>query len=228
VLDLLLLIYINRTMAYEPKYDYIPPFEFHPLTRIYDFVLIFAGFGKKFREKIVNSVEIKNADKVLDVGCGTGMFLKLLKEKHDGVEAIGIDPDKGALEIATKRLTKFKDVKLIRGFGETLPFEDETFDIVFSTLAFHHMPTDIKQKAIKEIFRVLKKGGKLAIVDFGTARHHRFYKIILFWEPFEYIKSNLDGVITKFMEEVGFKNVQEDSIKFPIIHLFRGEKLFIK
>ncbi len=211
-------------MNYKPDYQYIPPFELHTLTRVYDFVLILAGFGKKFRGKIVNSVEIKKSDKVLDIGCATGVFLQVLKHKYPEVYIVGIDPDKQALDIARNRLNKFSDVELIQGFGEALPFKNESFDIIFSTLAFHHMPTDIKQKCIIEIYRVLKNRGKLVIVDFGSAKHHWFYKYVTFWETFEYMEGNLQGLIPEFMKQIGFKNIKEDSIKFPVIHKLIGEK----
>lgn len=191
---------------------------------MYDFILILAGFGKKFRKKIVNSVRINQHDQILDVGCGTGVFLELLKKQYPTVSITGIDPDKQALEIARKRLAKYQDFKLLNGFAESLPFENESFDIVFSTLAFHHMPTEIKEKAIREIYRVLKLDGKLAIVDFGTAKHHWFYRIVTFWEKIEYMEGNLQGLIPKYMEGVGFKNIKEDSLKFPVIHLLTGEK----
>ncbi len=211
-------------MDYKPQYKYIPPFELHALTRFYDFILILGGFGKKFREKIVNSVEIKDSNKVLDVGCATGVFLQLLKRKYPKACVVGIDPDKQSLGIARRRLNKFSHVELIEGFGEALPFEKESFDIVFSTLVFHHMSTDIKQKCITEIYRILKKGGKLVIVDFGSTKHLWFYKYVTFWEPFEHVKGNLQGLIPEFMKQAGFKNIQEDSIKFPVIHKLIGEK----
>jgi ubiquinone/menaquinone biosynthesis C-methylase UbiE len=211
-------------MDYKPQYKYVPPFEFHLLTRVYDFALILVGFGRKFREKIVNAVEIKDDYKVLDIGCGTGVFLELLKEKYPKTSVVGIDPDKQALSIATKRLSKYQDVRLVNGFAEALPLDNQSADVVFSTLAFHHMPTDIKQKSINEIYRVLKPSGKLVIVDFGSTKHPNLYRFITFWEPVEYMKGNLDGLIPKFMQQTGFKNIKEDAVRFPVIHLVVGEK----
>ncbi len=211
-------------MDYKPRYKYIPPFEFHPLTRVYDLALILVGFGRKFREKIVNAAEIKDNYCILDIGCGTGVFLELLKEKHPKVSVIGIDPDQQALSIAAKRLSKWQNAKLVNGFAEALSMGDQSADLVFSTLAFHHMPNDIKQKAISEIYRVLKPGGKLVIVDFGSTKYPNLYRFITFWEPFEYMKGNLNGLIPKFMQQAGFKNIKEDAVRFPIIHFVAGEK----
>ncbi len=211
-------------MDYKPHYSYIPPLEFHALTRFYDLALISVGFGKKFRKKIVDAVEVKDSYTILDVGCGTGAFLEILRNRYPKVSAIGIDPDEQALSIASKRLQAYPNVTFINSFAESLPFENDTFDTVYSTLAFHHLPTEIKKKAVEEIYRVLKPRGKLVIVDFGTAKHHRFYRTILFWEPFEYMEGNLQGLIPEFMKKAGFKNITEDSIKFPVIHLLIGAK----
>lgn len=211
-------------MEYKSEYKYIPPFEFHPLTNVYDLILILAGFGKKFRKKIVDAVEVRDSYSILDVGCGTGVFLQLLKENYPKVSVIGLDPDKEALSIAAKRLSEYQGVTLINAFAEALPFESEIFDTVYSTLAFHHISPKFKEKAIKEIYRVLKKEGKLVIVDFGTARHHSFYRVILFFEPFEYLENNLRGLLPQYMKNSGFKNIYEDSVKFPVVHLLVGQK----
>lgn len=210
-------------MDYRPKYEYIPPSGYHWLTKFYDHLLILAGFGRKFREKIVNAIDIKPDDKILDVGCGTGIFLELLKKKYPVVSVIGIDPDQEALSIASKRLSLFQNVKLIKAFAEALPFENESFDIVFSTLVFHHLPNDVKQKAVAEIYRVLKPRGKVVIVDFGTSKHRNKYRFITFWENFEYLEGNLKGLIPEFMKQTGFENIEEDSIRWPVIHLIKAQ-----
>jgi ubiquinone/menaquinone biosynthesis C-methylase UbiE len=211
-------------MEYQPKYKYVPPFELHPLTKFYDFILLLAGFGKKFRQKILGSVKIYDSYQIVDIGCGTGVFLELLKKNYPSISAIGIDPDEQALSIASKRLNKYQNIKLIKSFAEALPLADESMDIVFSTLAFHHMPDDIKLKAIGEIYRVLKIGGQLIIVDFGSSRHPGLYRFITFWEPYEYLRGNLNGLIPWFMKDAGFKNIEIDSLRWPIIHLTKAIK----
>lgn len=52
------------------------------------------------------------------------------------------------------------------GVVEALPFPDQTFDVVLSSLMLHHLPTDVKRQALREIRRVLKPGGRVVIADF--------------------------------------------------------------
>lgn len=89
----------------------------------------------------------KKSDKLLDVGCGTGLSGML------GCDITGIDP--------AAELLKRADIKVVKGFVEKLPFKDRQFDAVICVTAVHNF-TDPK-KAIEEMKRVSKKGGRIVI-----------------------------------------------------------------
>jgi len=146
-------------MSYKPHYRYKPPI-WPSLIWAYDAVCCLFGIGRSFRLRILESVDLRGEDTVLDVGCGTGVLLALLKGTRPGVHVVGIDPDQKALEIAGKRLHGHENVELIRAFAESLPRADESVDVCLSTFALHHMPGETKQKAVREMHRVLKKGGR--------------------------------------------------------------------
>src|SRR6266404_3026997 len=93
--------------------------------------------------------------RILDVGCGMGQSL-LAAQLPSDVESYGVDCDIEAIE-AGRRLAP-PNIKLVCAGGESLPFEDEYFDLVFSRVALPYM--DIN-KALREISRVLKGGGDL-------------------------------------------------------------------
>lgn len=93
-------------------------------------------------------------NKVLDVGCGTGMFLGKFKEL--GAEVYGIDVDEDKVRIA-----KEKYVNVMKAPAEDLPYKDKFFDIVWSHEVLEHVDND--RKAIQESIRVLKPGGKLVV-----------------------------------------------------------------
>ena len=95
---------------------------------------------------------IKDKEKVLDIGCGSGDFLRFLASK--GMDVTGIDP-------ATVDDEKYH-YRTVRGYAEKLPFDDEDFDSVVSVRTLHHLKAD---EALSEAYRVLKKGGMLCIVD---------------------------------------------------------------
>ncbi len=93
--------------------------------------------------------------RILDVGCGIGQTL-LAAQLPSDVEAYGVDCDMEAIE-AGRRLAP-THVKLACVRGETLPFEDNYFDLVFSRVALPYMEID---KALLEMSRVLKGGGDI-------------------------------------------------------------------
>lgn len=202
-------------MLYQPDYKYIPPAHFHILTPLYDFLCILLGLGKKFRKQILTKIPIKETDTVLDVGCGTGILLLMLKEKYPDLHVIGLDPDRKALEIAKKRLDKYSDIQLINTFAETIPLENNSIDIVLSVLTFHHLPERIKKKAIYEIYRILKTGGKLSIIDFGKIDNWLIRKLF-FFEKRKYFTGNVQGLIIDYLKEAGFKNTIIIKDKLPL------------
>lgn len=212
-------------MDYKPDYKYIPPANIHWLTRIYDTLCSLLGLGKNFQKKILEKIEIKAGDAVLDVGCGTGVFLEMAVKNFPESKFIGIDPDEASLAIAHKRIARYLNATLIKAFAESLPLSNESIDICFSTLAFHHMPDEIKKKAVAEIHRVLKERGKVLIADFGKVENKIIKGIVktsLSWE--KYIEENLDGKIFEYLAETGFKNIKVAGKKFPVIQLILAEK----
>ena len=91
---------------------------------------------------ILNNLEVKHSDILLDVGCGTAHSLSVF-----GCEKMGIDP--------SFELLKRAQIPVVQGFAERLPFADNSFDIVLSLTAIHHF-SDVK-KALLEMFRVSRR-----------------------------------------------------------------------
>ena len=211
-------------MSYKPDYRYIPPVTWPVLTPLYDFFCVVSGFGSQFRGKILDAVELCDGMTVADIGCGTGVFLNVAKQSHPNVSFIGCDPDKQALVIAERRLAKAKlSVELREAFAESLPFPDSSLDVCFSTLALHHMPDEIKRRAIGECYRVLKHGGKIVIADLGETKSVILRKV-LFFEKLEYLDGNFRGVIPQYLREIGFKNTHIAGHHFPGIDIVVAEK----
>ena len=95
----------------------------------------------------------QSAIRILDVGCGTGANLEMLKQFG---EAEGVDVSDDALEFC-----KLKGLKVHKGLAESLPFADESFDLVTALDVVEHLDDDIS--GLKEMNRVMKSGGKTLI-----------------------------------------------------------------
>jgi len=126
-------------------------------------------FGaRRVYEKTLELIALGKGERLLDVGCGTGTFLRMANERFPNARLVGVDASEDMLAQARKALGG-TPVELVCTDAAILPFPDESFDFVVSILTFHHLSSGTKIRTIQEIARVLKKGGKCLIVDFGRA-----------------------------------------------------------
>ncbi len=106
--------------------------------------------------------------RVLDVGCGTGNLVLRLASAHPGARIHALDPDPKALARARAKAERAGvQLDLNEGSAEALPYEAGSFDRVFSSLMFHHLPGDIQAGMLREARRVLRSGGELHFLDFA-------------------------------------------------------------
>ena len=101
---------------------------------------------------------------LLDVGCGTGSFLRAIEDLVE--KAQGVDLSAGMVAHAQKRSTASGKLSFCKIDGPQLPFADDSFDVVTSVLSFRYLDWD---PIIAEILRVLKPGGRLFIIDMVAA-----------------------------------------------------------
>lgn len=142
--------------------------------------LVFAGKVKTMMQSTVKLANIQSDEKVLDVGCGTGTLAILAKQTSGhNVKIYGIDASPEMIERAQQKAQQDTvDVDFQIGLVENIQFPDGTFDLVMNSLMMHHLTPDLRQKALVEIYRVLKPGGRLLIVDFEPPKKG-LYKTIL-------------------------------------------------
>ncbi|MCC7382190.1 MAG: methyltransferase domain-containing protein [Deltaproteobacteria bacterium] len=110
--------------------------------------------------------------RVVDVGCGTGALAIALKAKVGHGEVYGIDASPEMIEVAKRKAAKVgSGVEFRVALIEALPFADDSFDLVTSSLMLHHLPEGLKPKALREVRRVLKPGGRFLALDLSTMSH---------------------------------------------------------
>ncbi len=163
--------------------------------------------------KIINytadALDLKDGDKVLDVGCGSGALSINIAKKNSNVEVLGIDKWGTTYREFTKELCEsnaqienVNNVNFEPGNATKLNYEDETFDAVVSNYVYHNIPGN-RQKYLLETFRVLKKGGQFAIHDifiyakYGNIGKFRQKLLDLGFEKVEFVDTTTGYPISK-------------------------------
>jgi ubiquinone/menaquinone biosynthesis C-methylase UbiE len=159
----------------------------------------------KIHEKVISSIHLKKDELLLDVGSGTGKVLFAISSKIKTPETLfGVDGSPDMIKIAEAvNERRGKPIKFKIAYADDLPFEDNKFDVVLSTLTLHHIPPDDKPRVVKEMFRVLKPGGRLIITDFGRPRGLHGRIISFLSRAHSYTKDNMD-IFHAEIDRLGF------------------------
>jgi ubiquinone/menaquinone biosynthesis C-methylase UbiE len=147
--------------------------------------------------------------RLLDIGCGTGQFLRQVKRNYPRLAVTGLDLSLPYLAVAARRLANWSGVALDEGNAEALPYADATFDVVTCVYLFHELPPRARLNAAAEIRRVLRPGGTLILVDSLQTGDEPRYDALLDWfpvafhEPYyaSYLRVDLDRLIGLVREE---------------------------
>jgi ubiquinone/menaquinone biosynthesis C-methylase UbiE len=192
------------------KEGYIPALGFDWLTPLYDPALKWLFRESRFKRRLIEQAQIQLGHRVLDLGCGTGTLTILVKQRHPETEVVGLDVDAQALEIARKKAAKADvDITWHQGAGHRLPYPGNSFDRVLSSLVFHHLTAEDKRRTSEEVFRVLRPGGELHVVDFGKPHNVPAFLLSLIVRWFEEVADNIQGLLPGMFRRAGFDPVEE-------------------
>jgi len=200
-----------------------------------------------WRKNAVKLCNIKENDKVLDLCCGTGKMMELeCTAVGASTMVVGLDFNKEMINVGYKRLNKSLSnhkFNLIQGDAMELPFEDNTFKCITIAFGLRNVPDKIK--AISEMYRVLKPGGKVVCLELSKPEMPVFRNVYNLYFNFVlpiigylgtqdkaayyYLRDSVNGFMTKNrlkseFENTGFENSGFKSLTFGIASLHYGIK----
>lgn len=155
------------------------------------------NIGNEYFDILPDSITVDSY--VLDMGCGSGRWSYYLAPKVKGIEAV--DPS-DAVFIASDMLSEFENVRVTKASAESIPFPDNSFDLVFSLGVLHHIPDT--EEAMKRCVEKVKQGGFfLVYLYYSLDNRGFFYKMIFKMSNLlRYLVSKLPATLKKIVCDV--------------------------
>ena len=185
------------------------------------------GHADRLRLLTLDQALLKHGESILDVGCGTGGVTIPAKIRvGENGSAAGIDPAPEMIAVAHRKAKRAGiEIDFRVGVIESLPFPDETFDVVTSSLMMHHLPEHLQVKGLAEIRRVLKPTGRILIADMirpSTSTFKRFFTSLAFHHGHG-VQFGIED-LPELLREAGFEKVEQSDAHFLIIGFVRAKK----
>lgn len=220
---------------------------FDSISGRYDFLNHFLSMGidRSWRKKAIRELKDIKPKMILDMATGTGdLALEALSLNPDKV--VGVDLSEGMLEVGRKKIAeagKSGKIDMHKGDSEHLDFAENTFDAC--TVGFGVRNFENLNMGLTEIYRVLKPGAKLVVLEFSKPRvfpvrqvYNLYFNTILpFWGRYisknqsaytylpESVKHFPDGeAFTQHLKDIGFKNTTAQALTFGICSIYTGVK----
>jgi ubiquinone/menaquinone biosynthesis C-methylase UbiE len=192
----------------------------------YDLVtnILMLGQAPRLRKTTVDQAQIESGDSVLDVGCGTGEVTLLAKGRAGNGHVHGVDPAPEMIAVARRKAArKGLEIDFRVGVIEALPFPDSSIDAVTSSLMMHHLPENLKLRGLREIYRVLKPGGRLLIADFMRPTGSFLNHVFIAFTRHERLRQGIED-IQGLLKNAGFSQITQPKEKVLVIGFVRAVK----
>ncbi|WP_437339981.1 class I SAM-dependent methyltransferase [Mycobacterium asiaticum] len=195
-------------MTKHHPHDYLPATAHDRFLPAYDLIARLMGMRNVY-EKLIAQAELADGQRVLEIGCGTGNVVIRAKRSGPAIEAIGTDPDPLIVARARRKALGMAGIRFEQAYAQRLPFADGEFDRVLSSMMLHHVGADAKPAVAAEIFRVLRPGGQLHLVDISGDAHthsgplHGLMARLMKRNP--HFSDNIGDAIPQLLRAAGFE-----------------------
>jgi ubiquinone/menaquinone biosynthesis C-methylase UbiE len=200
---------------------YIPALSYRSLTRFYDPVVALTTRERAFKRRVLQRALLEPGERVLDLACGSGTLAIAAAREAPGLEVVGVDGDPDILARAREKASAARaEIRFDEGLSTELPYPDATFDVLLSTLFFHHLLDEAKKRTAEEALRVLRSGGRLVLADFGKPQDPvmRVANLpVRLGDGFDVTAGNLAGRLPPVLGDAGFDGVSvTDRLRTPL------------
>ena len=192
---------------------YIPALAYRWLTPLYDPVVALTTRERTFKAALLAQAALQPGQRVLDLACGTATLTIAAKRSQPQAELVGLDGDPEILERARRKATEAGvELRFDQALSNQMPYPDAAYDVVVSSLFFHHLDRDTKLATLREVRRVLRPGAVLHVADWGQAANplmRVLFYLVQLLDGFETTADNVAGRLPQFMRDCGFVDVAE-------------------
>jgi demethylmenaquinone methyltransferase/2-methoxy-6-polyprenyl-1,4-benzoquinol methylase len=218
--------YYRKT--YQPWYKWFS-YIYDPFIKLFCFIFN-GGFGgeRRWRQLIVEGIDPRPGEKIVDICCGTGTLSIMLAEKLAGTgEVVGIDLSSRLLDLARKK-QKPGGVTFLEGDAQKIPFSHGHFHKGVICGALHEMPREVRRKVLAEAHRVIKPNGRIVVVEHNNPKRRWKRSLFAFLERFnpEYptYRDLLKCGLTDEIERGGFRVVRTSVTNWEFFQIVLAER----
>jgi ubiquinone/menaquinone biosynthesis C-methylase UbiE len=184
----------------------------HP--RAYDLLawIFFGGRRRRVFERLASLSGARSGDHVVDVGCGTGYFTRIMAETvAPSGSAVGVDASRDMIAYA-RRITRLSNCSFSEGTAEALDVADGSQDVVVTSLMIHHLPETMRAHAIREMYRVLRPGGRVLIAEFRSPTT-RIGRLLAAPHMSPAMRNNPVHRLVPMVREAGFEQLRSGDVR---------------
>lgn len=164
------------------------------------------GGEGRFRQLALQGLSINSQTKILDLCCGSGQATQVLVQYSQNVT--GLDASPLSLRRAKNNVP---EAEYVEAFAENMPFADNTFDLVHTSVAMHEMKPEQLRQIFQQVYRVLKPGGIFTLVDFHAPTNPLFWpgiSIFMWLFETETAWGLINTDLVALLREFGFQEAQ--------------------